>query len=130
MTTVAADGTTKSGSMGWLPKIAIGAVVALVLGFLFLGSGGDVSSSEARRLVEGGALLVDVRTPAEFSARHIPGAVNIPLSELDARMNELGPRSRAVVLYCRSGNRSAQAARILEGAGYSSVHDLGAMSRW
>ncbi|MCC7535037.1 MAG: rhodanese-like domain-containing protein [Deltaproteobacteria bacterium] len=116
--------------MGWLPKIAIGAVVALVLGFLFLGSGGDVGSSEARRLVEGGALLVDVRTPAEFSARHIPGAVNIPLSELDARMNELGPRSRAVVLYCRSGNRSAQAARILEGAGYSRVHDLGAMSRW
>lgn len=116
--------------MTWLPKIGIAAVFVLAIGYLVLGGRGDVGSSEARRLVAGGALLVDVRTPEEFSARHIEGAVNIPLADLDRRMAELGPRDRAVVLYCRSGNRSHQAAERLESAGYSRVHDLGAMSRW
>jgi phage shock protein E len=92
--------------------------------------GGDVTGSDARRLVGSGARLVDVRTREEFAAGHLPGAVNIPVQELDRRMAELEPKGEPLVLYCRSGSRSGRAARMLKGAGYSAVHDLGAMSRW
>ncbi|MBI5512663.1 MAG: rhodanese-like domain-containing protein [Deltaproteobacteria bacterium] len=110
---------------------SVGAVVlALLVAYLLLARGGDTDGPEARRLVANGAALVDVRTPAEFAAGHLEGAANIPLQELDARIAEVGDRARPVVVYCRSGTRSAAAARMLRGAGYRSVHDLGAMSRW
>lgn len=113
-----------------LLQIVVGSlVVAAIVWLLFL-RGGGVSGSEARRLVGSGALLVDVRTPKEFSTGHIDGAVNIPLQGLDQRLGELGAKDRAIVLYCRSGNRSGRARRMLESAGFRSVHDLGAMSRW
>lgn len=128
MTTSTAD--SRSRVMALAPKVAIGVVVLLALGYLVFRGGGDVSGSDARRLVDGGALLVDVRTPQEFTAGHIPGALNIPLDELDDRMGEIGRKNAPVVLYCRSGHRSGQATRLLESAGYTGVHDLGAMSRW
>ncbi len=74
-------------------------------------------------------ILVDVRTPEEFRGGHIPGAVNIPLQSLQSRLSEL-PQDETVVLYCRSGNRSADAARILERAGYESVYDMGGIIAW
>ena len=84
----------------------------------------------SRRLVEAGARLVDVRTPQEFANGHIPGAVNMPVQDLERRMGELTGKDRPIVLYCRSGARSSSAARMLKSAGYTEVHDLGAMSRW
>lgn len=97
--------------------------------FVFI-KAGDVSGPEARQLVHAGARLVDVRTPGEFAAGHIAGAVNIPLQQLDSRLAELQPRDVAVVVYCRSGHRSGNAARLLKSAGFPAVHDLGPMSRW
>lgn len=105
------------------------AVALIAVYFLFL-RGGDVSGAQARQLVQAGARLVDVRTPAEFAAGHIDGAVNIPLQDLQRRMSELAPRERPIVLYCRSGNRSGRASHLLKGAGYAAVHDLGSISRW
>jgi len=111
-------------------KIAVVVALGLVLAYVLFMSAGDVAGPEARRLVEGGARLVDVRTPEEFAAGHVPGAVNIPVQELDRRMGELESRDQPVVLYCASGVRSGRAARILKDAGYSTVHNLGPMSRW
>ena len=88
-----------------------------------------VSGADAKKLVAEGAALVDVRTAAEFSAGHLPGAVNIPVQDLDGRLGEL-EKSRAVVVYCASGQRSSRASRALEKAGFSAVHDLGGMGRW
>jgi phage shock protein E len=102
----------------------------LVVGYFMLGKGGGVSSADARQLVQSGARLIDVRTPAEFAAGHIPGAINIPVQQLDSRLGELQPKDAAIVLYCRSGSRSGSAARMLKGAGFAAVHDLGPMSRW
>ena len=82
-----------------------------------------------RELVRNGARLLDVRTPDEFAAQHLPGAMNIPVDQLPARAAELGPTSGLVVVYCRSGARSARATAILRAAGYE-VHDLGAMASW
>ena len=124
--------------------VVIGLAAMLLVGFFLLGrgvSGGAgggaggtattaTTGSEARRLVENGARLVDVRTPEEFAVEHIPGAVNIPVQDLDRRMGELEPKEQPVVVYCQSGNRSGRAAKLLKDAGYAAVHDLGPMSRW
>ncbi|HVY31966.1 MAG TPA: rhodanese-like domain-containing protein [Polyangiaceae bacterium] len=112
-----------------LPTLLIVAVV-LGAGYFTFMKGGDVSSAQARQLVQAGARLVDVRTPGEFAAGHIPGAINIPVQQLDARMSELQPKNTGVVVYCRSGHRSGNAARMLKSAGFVDVHDLGPMSRW
>lgn len=90
----------------------------------------DTSSGDARRLVAAGAQLIDVRSPEEFAAGHLPGARNIPVDALERRLDEVGARDRPVVVYCASGVRAASAARILTGAGFASVHNLGAMSAW
>ena len=86
-------------------------------------------NGQARELVAAGAWLVDVRMPAEYAAGHVPGAVNIPVQELAHRLEELGSTERAVVVYCRSGARSASAARLLREAGYR-VTDVGPMSAY
>jgi len=83
----------------------------------------------ARELVAGGAVLLDVRTAAEFREQSIPGAVNIPLQELPQRLRELGPKARPVVVHCRSGARSASAAQLLKRAGYE-VLDIGGIGNW
>lgn len=74
-------------------------------------------------------LLIDVRTPEEFGTGHIEGAVNIPVESLASRLNEV-PSGQPIVVYCRSGNRSAQASNILAQAGYSTVYDLGGIIDW
>lgn len=87
-----------------------------------------IGSAEARRVVAAGGLLVDVRTADEFADGHLDGAVNIPVDELRGRLAEV-PRDREVIVYCRTGRRSANAAEILGGAGIK-VRDLGKMSAW
>lgn len=82
-----------------------------------------------RKLVSDGALLLDVRTPSEFSEQHVPHALNVPVQELPHRIHELGPTTRPIVVYCRSGGRSAQASAMLRQAGYQ-VKDLGPMTAW
>ena len=90
----------------------------------------DLSPALARELLSKGALLVDVRSPSEFSSGHIAGAKNIPVNTLAGRSGELGGKDRPVILYCASGTRSAMAKRTLRASGFSSVHNLGAMSNW
>lgn len=71
-----------------------------------------------------GARIVDVRSAAEFAAAHAHGSVNIPLSDLGARLGELDPQ-RWNVLCCASGGRSAMAARRLRRAGFKQVYNAG-----
>lgn len=74
-------------------------------------------------------LLVDVRTPEEFAGGHIPGAINISLQSLPQRMKEL-PQDQPIVVYCRSGSRSATATQLLTRAGYTDLYDLGGIIAW
>lgn len=92
-------------------------------------SPGVISGADAKALVQKGATLVDVRTPEEFAGGHIEGAVNIPIDELDARKGEL-KKDADIVVYCRSGGRSARGKALLTAAGYAKVQDLGGMSNW
>jgi len=77
------------------------------------------------------AVLLDVRTEQEFISGHIAGAVLIPVDEISARIAELPDDFAApIIVYCRSGNRSATAARMLIEAGYRKVYDLGGINSW
>ncbi|MCC6801994.1 MAG: rhodanese-like domain-containing protein [Anaerolineae bacterium] len=74
-------------------------------------------------------LLLDVRTPDEYSSGHIHDAVNIPVEELASRLSEV-PKGEPLVVYCRSGRRSAEAVQILSQAGYTNIYDLGGLNDW
>ncbi len=74
-------------------------------------------------------MLIDVRTPAEYADGHIANSVNINVEEIASRLDEI-PRDKTIVVYCRSGNRSARAAQILRNAGYNVIYDLGGIIDW
>lgn len=76
--------------------------------------------------------LLDVRTPEEFAAGHVPGARNIPVQELDARLGELAAaRGGDIVVYCRSGRRAASALQTLQAQGFERLlHLEGDMQGW
>jgi len=79
-------------------------------------AGAEISREEARRLLGDGAQLVDVRAGHEWDVGRIAGATHLPLDELAGRAAEID-RGRAVVVYCRGGNRSSMAAAALADAG-------------
>ncbi|SEJ22306.1 Rhodanese-related sulfurtransferase [Deinococcus reticulitermitis] len=90
----------------------------------------EVTPAEGQRLVQQGALLVDVREPDEYEAVHAEGAQLMPLSEFEARASEL-PKDRPLVMICRSGARSARAGEWLLEQGYSDVVNLqGGTNAW
>ena len=99
----------------------------MVAWYFWRSSGDGLDSSTIKGMIESGALLVDVRTPAEFAGEHVEGAINIPLNTLEARLGELGPKDGAIGVYCRSGQRSGSAKGILESKGYESVVNLGGL---
>ena len=88
---------------------------------------GTLSSTDLRDLLDSAdrALIVDVRTPAEFETAHIPGSYNVPLDVLRARKDDVRERVDGdVVLVCRSGQRSEQAKQVLNSAGVSAARVL------
>lgn len=88
--------------------------------------------AELAALIETGSpehVLVDVRTPAEYSGGFIPTAVNIPVDSIAADPPDV-PKDQLVIVYCRSGNRSSSAAGILRDLGYTRVVDFGGIMRW
>jgi rhodanese-related sulfurtransferase len=80
----------------------------------------EVGREEARKLIDEGAQLVDVRADHEWEVGRIAGATHVPLPELPQRLGEID-KDRPVVLYCRGGNRSSMATEALTDAGYDAV---------
>ena len=76
-------------------------------------------------------ILVDVRTTEEFQEEHIPGAILVPIDELETLAPEMMPDKEATyIVYCRSGNRSATAAQQLVDWGYKNIYDMGGIIDW
>ena len=96
---------------------------------LFGGGVARIDGTRARRLVSAGALLVDVRSPAEFAGGHIEGARNVPVGDLASLQGTVSPDT-VLVVCCASGVRSARARGRLEALGFAAVHDLGGLGRW
>lgn len=76
-------------------------------------------------LLQNGAVIIDVRTKGEFNGGNIKGSVNIPLDNLSAKINKLGPKSRVIITCCASGMRSASAKQILLSNGFTTVYNGG-----
>lgn len=90
----------------------------------------QIDCPDARLMVrEKGAQLVDVRSPAEFAAGTLPGSVNIPVQSLQHAGTHLD-RTRPVIVYCRSGARSAHARSVLMQMGFTDVHNLGPITKY
>lgn len=76
-------------------------------------------------------VILDVRTLEEYDGKHIPGAVVIPNETITKEpLKELPDLEQEILVYCRSGNRSRQAAEKLIEAGYTNVYDFGGINEW
>ena len=92
-----------------------------------------ISAEEAKQILDTNAqaILVDVRTEAEFKEQHISGAILLPVAEIENKAAEILPDKDATILvYCRSGVRSKTAANQLISMGYTHVYDMGGIINW
>ena len=77
------------------------------------------------KMVEEGAIILDVRSKSEYENGHIPDSLNIPVDQLEHNLNKLKDKNKAIITCCASGMRSAAAKNILKSNGYSMVYDGG-----
>ena len=83
----------------------------------------NIDWNKALEMSKAGAVLVDVRTPAEVAEGMAPGAINIPLQEIEQRLSEF-PKDKDLLIYCRSGKRSMAASNFLIENGYEKVFNV------
>ena len=103
----------------------------MIFGFLAnLFSCGAAEKVDLPSLVKDGALVIDVRTPGEFSGGAVKGAINIPYDEIVRKIGNVEPdKSRTIIVYCQSGSRSGAAKKSLERIGYTQVVNGGGFSK-
>ena len=89
----------------------------------------DEDLQKAHAAVQKGAIIVDVRTPEEFQQKHVQGAINLSIEEIMKGHLKKLPRDKELVVYCRTGSRSAVSAKILKEEGWS-VHDVATQADW
>lgn len=93
----------------------------------------NITAEEAKRIMDDteGYLILDVRAQEEYDEGHIPGAVVIPHTEVEARAEaELPDKEQVILVYCRSGRRSKLAAQALADLGYTNVKEFGGILDW
>jgi rhodanese-related sulfurtransferase len=90
-----------------------------------------ISGEEAKAMMSEEALIVDVREPDEYAEGHIENAILIPLGDINTeKLSSLPDKDQVLLVYCRSGNRSGQAAKKLIELGYTKVYDFGGIVDW
>ena len=93
----------------------------------------QISQEEAKQMMEqdGTQIIVDVRTQEEYDSGHIPGAICIPNESIGTEQpEELPDLDQVILIYCRSGNRSKQAAQKLFDMGYTNIYEFGGINEW
>ena len=93
----------------------------------------NITAEEAKQIMdsEEGYIILDVRTQEEYDEGHIPGAILIPDTEIEARAEEiLTDKDQLILVYCRSGRRSKLAAEILVELGYTNIREFGGIIDW
>lgn len=93
----------------------------------------NITAEEAKSIMDGqdGYIILDVRTQEEYDQGHIPGAIVIPDTEVKARAEEtLLDKNQVILVYCRSGRRSKNAAQILAELGYTNIQEFGGILDW
>lgn len=118
----------------WVAVIAaiavVGALLALSRPQASAGALTTVTVQQLHEAARAGALVLDVREPFEYAEGHVEGSVLVPLATVAARAGEF-PKDQPVYVFCRSGNRSLQAAQTLVAAGFSDVRNVdGGIIAW
>lgn len=93
----------------------------------------NITAQEAKKIMDSqeGYILLDVRTQEEYDQGHIPGAIVVPDTEIEARAEEVLPdKDQLILVYCRSGRRSKNAAQILVELGYTNIKEFGGIIDW
>lgn len=93
----------------------------------------NINAEQAKKIMdtESGYIILDVRTQEEYDEAHIPGAIVIPNTEIEARAeSELPDKDQMILVYCRSGRRSKLAADILVELGYTNIYEFGGIIDW
>jgi len=93
----------------------------------------QISQEEAKEIIanEDNIIILDVRTQEEYDQGHIPDAVCVPVETLsDSQPEELPDLNQKILVYCRSGNRSKQAAEKLAAIGYTNIFEFGGINTW
>lgn len=93
----------------------------------------QISMKEAVSIMEteDNYIILDVRTKEEYQEKHIPGAVNLPNETIGTEdIPELPAKEQLILVYCRSGNRSKQAAKKLAALGYTNIIEIGGINDW
>ena len=80
-----------------------------------------------KQKIQAGAAIIDVRSPDEFADGAYQGAKNIPVNSLLARLTEVGPKDKPIVVYCASGGRSSVAQAMLQANGFADVTNAGGL---
>ena len=105
-------------------------LVVAVIAFLVLRRLSQVTPATAREWLNKGALVIDVRTEAEYREKHLPGTINIPLDRLGDEISRHAPdKAQPLLLHCRSGSRSSMGTHTLKKMGYESVFNVGSFGQ-
>ena len=105
-------------------KIFLYGVIAAMFSVIF--SGCEINAAKSDFAIPSDAVLIDVRSAEEFRAGHLPGAVNIPHTEIAEKISGIAPeKSTPLYLYCRSGRRVGIAMETLKKSGYTTMYNLG-----
>ena len=93
----------------------------------------NITAEEAKKIMdsEEGCIILDVRSREEYDQGHIPGAILIPNTEIEAKAADLLPdKGQLILVYCRSGRRSKLAAQSLADLGYTNIREFGGILDW
>ena len=119
-----------------MKKLSFSLIILLMLSSCLFSKGEGykrITMDEAAVLMqrEEGYILLDERTKAEYESGYIPGAINIPLGDIDERVvSSLPDKEQMILVYCRSGNRSRQASDKLAKLGYKNIIEIGGINSW
>jgi phage shock protein E len=109
-------------------SLIIFAVVILI--FFLLKRSGQVAAKDVPTFLQDGAMVIDVRSQAEFNSGHLPKAINIPLDTIETALpRRVKDKNCVLLLHCQSGMRSGVACKKLQRVGYARAFNLGSYSR-
>ena len=91
-----------------------------------------ISAQEGKEMIEQGDIIIlDVREQSEYNAGHIENAILLPLGQIESKAEEIiADKEATIIVYCRSGRRSAEAANKLVKLGYKNIYDMGGIIEW
>lgn len=120
-------GMWKLKAIDWIPIVVF---IVVMAAYLLLKRAGQIPAKEAAEYLRNGAVVIDVRSATEFSIRHLPRAINVPLDEVEELLpRRVKDKNKVILMHCQSGMRSGAAKKKAESMGYAKAFNLGSYDR-